>query len=158
MNTYKLYEEKNMMKSFTAFRLWLAGYAKAQLQIIDKKTKYIVLSVLIFFFFGDTLIPLIGHLLHIKLEFIESLFEHFLESVFHVTPKQAELIVFYTALILGIVILRYLSRKCYCWCEEKCANAKDDWCAKNKSEKISSALKATLVVLVCFKILFFMFA
>jgi hypothetical protein len=80
---------------------------------IDRKTVVLVTALFIFFLFGDTLLPLLGHFLHVLIEVIESVLEHFLESAFHVSPRQAQIILFYSGLALAIYLSWYLLRKAY---------------------------------------------
>jgi hypothetical protein len=63
--------------------------------------------------FGDTLLPLLGHVLHVLIEVIESALEHFLEPAFHVSPRQAQIILFYSGLALAIYLWWYLWRKAH---------------------------------------------
>lgn len=71
----------------------------------------ILLAVLIVF--GDTLIPAIGHVLHVVLEIINSIIEHFLEHTFHMSPRQSEMTVFWGGMTINFVLLSYLLRKAY---------------------------------------------
>jgi len=78
----------------------------------DQKVIYsILLAVLIVF--GDTLIPAIGHFLHVALEIINSIIEHFLEHTFHMSPRQSEMTVFWGGMTFNFVILSYVIRKAY---------------------------------------------
>jgi hypothetical protein len=147
-----------MMKYYQVIRSWLMAYIKAQQQKIDKKTLYMAISVLLFILFADTILLFIGHLLHVMFEFIESLFEHFVESAFHLTHQQAGVLFFYLVLALSLVLLHYVSRKCYCWGIKKCANARENWCAKAKAEKFATVIRTVLIISVICKIVFIRFA
>jgi hypothetical protein len=57
------------------------------------KTVSWVSVLIVMILFGDSIIPAIFHVLHVFWEIIESVVEHFLESQFHLTPRQAEFIV-----------------------------------------------------------------
>jgi hypothetical protein len=63
-----------------------------------------VSGLIILVLFGDTIIPAIFHVLHVFWEIIESVIEHFLESQFHLTPRQAEFIVAWMGILtmLGV--------------------------------------------------------
>lgn len=80
---------------------------------IDKKTACLVVLALILLLLGDTLLPLIGHLLHVIIEVVESVLEHFLESVFGLSSRQAQIILFYSGLAIAINLLWRLTRKAY---------------------------------------------
>jgi hypothetical protein len=65
------------------------------------KTVSWVSASIVLILFGDSLIPAIFHVPHVFWEIIESVIEHFLESQFHLTPRQAEFIVAW----MGILIM-----------------------------------------------------
>lgn len=47
--------------------------------------------------FWDSLLPIMGHLLHLLIEVVELPLEHLLEWAFHVSPRQAQGILAWTA-------------------------------------------------------------
>ena len=94
-------------------RTLFSEYLSAVWCRIDRKTAVLVTALFILFLFGDTLLPLLGHVLHVLIEVIESVLEHFLESAFHVSPRQAQIILFYSGLALAIYLSWYLLRKAY---------------------------------------------
>jgi hypothetical protein len=49
----------------------------------------------------------------VLIEVIESVLEHFLESVFHVSPRQAQVILFYSGLAIAIYSSWRLTRKAH---------------------------------------------
>jgi hypothetical protein len=53
---------------------------------------------------GDAVLPTIGHVVHLLIEIIEVPLEHLLEHVFHLTPRQAQGVLAWTAL-LGVIYL-----------------------------------------------------
>lgn len=113
---------------------------------IDKKTAGFVAALFTLILFGDTLLPLLGHVLHMLIEVIESALEHFLESVFGVTPRQAEIIVFYSGLPVAIYLSWCLSRKAYLATLCVCATAQENWCAKTDSAKVAAWLRTMITV------------
>jgi hypothetical protein len=79
----------------------------------NKKTICLIVALLILFLFGDTLLPLIGHFLHVLLEIVESVLEHFLEAAFGLSSRQAQLVLFYSAVLIIAYLSWYLARKAY---------------------------------------------
>ena len=58
---------------------------------------------------GDILLPVIGHVLHLLIELIELPLEHLLELAFHLTPRQSQGVLAWTALfVLIIVAVRFV--------------------------------------------------
>jgi hypothetical protein len=53
---------------------------------------------------GDAVLPTLGHVLHLLIEVIEVPLEHVLEHVFHLTPRQAQGVLAWTALA-GVIYL-----------------------------------------------------
>ena len=63
--------------------------------------------------FGDTLIPAIFHVFHVIWQIVEFVTEHFLESMFHLTPKQAEFIVAWMGILTMLGVGSMLIYKAY---------------------------------------------
>ncbi|MDI1276967.1 hypothetical protein [Methylobacter sp.] len=80
---------------------------------IDKKTVGLVVALFISVLFGDTLLPLLGHVLHVLIEVVESVLEHLLEAAFGLSARQAQVILFYSALLIMLYLAWRLSRKAY---------------------------------------------
>ncbi len=78
-----------------------------------KKTTSLIVALLILFLFGDTLLPLIGHFLHVLIEVVESILEHFLEKTFGLSARQAQIVLFYSAVVIIAYLSWYLVRKAY---------------------------------------------
>ncbi len=79
----------------------------------NKKTTCYIGAFFILLLFGDTLLPLIGHFLHLLLEVVESALEHFLEAVFGFSARQAQVTLFYSFCILMGYLTWYVARKVY---------------------------------------------
>lgn len=79
----------------------------------NKKTSSFVLIICILLLFGDTLLPVIGHCLHVVIEVVESILEHFLEATFGMTERQAQITLFYSAVLIIARLSWYLARKAY---------------------------------------------
>lgn len=62
-------------------------------------------------FFGGTLLSLFGHGVILCLEVLELLFEHFVESVFEVSPRTAQVITAWTGLLAFLVLLLETSKR-----------------------------------------------
>ncbi len=97
------------MNKFELFGTCLAAYASALLQRVGVIVALITTLIL----FGDTLLPLLGHVLHVLIEVIDSTREHFLESVFQVSKRPSQIILFYSELAIAIYLSWYLTRKAY---------------------------------------------
>jgi len=63
--------------------------------------------------FGNVLLMGLGHSLQLLIEVIEVALEHFLESAFDLSHRQAQFVLAYSALVLGIGILGYAIRLAY---------------------------------------------
>jgi hypothetical protein len=92
-----------------------------------KKTVSLAAILCILLLFGDTLLPLIGHSLHVLLEVVETLLEHFLESAFDLTSRQAQVILFYSAVAIIACLSWYLARKAYFYVTEMYAVVQVQW-------------------------------
>ncbi|MDD1606509.1 MAG: hypothetical protein LUP96_07425 [Methylococcaceae bacterium] len=79
----------------------------------NKKTVSFIVALLILLLFGDTLLPLIGHCLHLLIEVVESVLEHFLEAAFGLSARQAQLVLFYSAFAIAAYLSWYFVRKAY---------------------------------------------
>ena len=80
---------------------------------IDKKPLGLVAALFALILFGDSLPPLLGHVLHMLVEAVEWALEHFLEAVFGLSPRQAQVILFYSGLAITLYLSWRLSRKAY---------------------------------------------
>ncbi len=93
----------------------------------NKKTVSLAAISCILLLFGDTLLPLLGHSLHVLLEVVEALLEHFLESTFGLTSRQAQIILFYSAVVIIACLSWYLARKAYFYVREMYAVVQVQW-------------------------------
>lgn len=117
--------------------------------------KYItgtMLTFFIVFFFSDALIHflwyllhLIGHLLHLLLEFIESILEHLLEAVFGLSPRQAQVALFYSFIIIMSYISWQLTRKTYFAVLRWYIKAKSYWHELKKSRRFKTMLMLSAI-------------
>ncbi|AMK78481.1 MULTISPECIES: hypothetical protein [Methylomonas] len=137
-----------MQKAF-ALPNWLRfGVSKTWSLLLKNKPTMAAFSALILVLFGDTLLPFLWHILHLAIEVIEMMAEHFLEHVFGVTPRQAEFIVFWTGLTaLGIVAWR-ISYKAYLIIMSTCEAAWQSWCEKAGPAKLIATLKLTFLLTI----------
>lgn len=136
-----------MQKAF-AWSKWLRIGAdkKLWLGLLNNKPTMLAVSALVLLLFGDTLLPFFWHIIHVFIEVIELMFEHFLEHVFGVTPRQAEFIVFWTGITaIGIIVWR-LSAKVYVVIAQACETAWQGWCAKAGPTKLMAAFKVTFLL------------
>jgi len=86
-------------------------YLNACLQRINKKTIGVVVVVFVLMLFGDSLLLLLGHFLHVLIEVFESALEHLLEAAFGLSPRQAQIVLFYSWLLITIYLTWQLLRK-----------------------------------------------
>ena len=93
----------------------------------NKKMVSLAAILCVLLLFGDTLLPLIGHSLHVLLEVVEALLEHFLESTFDLSSRQAQIILFYSAFATIACLSWYLARKAYFSAKEAYAVARVQW-------------------------------
>jgi hypothetical protein len=91
------------------------------------KTVCVLILLGSFFLFSDSLLPIIGHFLHILIEVVESILEHFLEATFGMTERQAQITLFYSAVIILAYIGYYLACQAYFAMCELIAVAKVQW-------------------------------
>ena len=82
-------------------------------QRINKKTLGWVVAFSLLLLFGDSLLPIIGHFLHVLIEVVESALEHLLEAAFGLSPRQAQMVLFYSWLFITIYLTWQLLRKAY---------------------------------------------
>jgi hypothetical protein len=61
--------------------------------------------------FGDTLLPWLGHGLHVVIEVVELGLEHFLEHAFGLSPRGAQIVIAWTGLALVICLSVWAIRK-----------------------------------------------
>lgn len=80
---------------------------------INIKAAGLILLVLAYAVFGNALLLTIAHSLHLVFEVIEVALEHFLENAFDLTPRQAQFVIAYTALGVGIYLIIKLVRWAY---------------------------------------------
>jgi hypothetical protein len=134
-------------------RTRFAAYLSSVWLRIDKKTAGLVAALFILLLFGDTLLPLLGHFLHVLIEVIEAVLEHFLESVFDLSTRQAQIVLFYGGLAIAIYFVSCFSRKAYFTALRAYAVARARWHRIVESPKtvawfqtmiIAGALGATL--------------
>jgi len=133
------------MKKFELLIAWLIAYAIALYRRIGGKTVGIAVALVTLILFGDTLLPLLGHVLHVLIEVIESALEHFLESAFHVSPRQAQIILFYSGLALTIYLSWYLWRKAHSTARRVYATAQERRRAIANSAKAAAWFRTMVI-------------
>ncbi|MGR8941436.1 MAG: hypothetical protein ACU83V_07995 [Gammaproteobacteria bacterium] len=124
-----------MLKIFKAFKTQVTAFINARQPRIAKKTIYIAITLVFVALFGDSLLLFVKKFLHVLVEIIESVMEHFLQSAFQVTPRQAEMIVFWIDVLLASVLLWFVIGKAHDWTVKACAAGLEKWRSKPKSEK-----------------------
>lgn len=134
------------MKKFELLMTWLTTQVSALYRFIGSVTVGIMLGIPTLFLFGDTLLPLLGHVLHVLIEVIESVLEHFLESVFDLSPRQAQVILFYSGLAIAIYLSWYLTRKAHSAALRVYATAQERWRAIASSVKAAAWFRIMVMV------------
>ncbi len=118
-------------------------------QHINKKT---LLGWVVVFFvlllFGDSLLPIIGHLFHVLIEVAESAIEHLLEAVFGLSPRQAQMVLFYSWLLITIYLTWQLLRKAYFAVLDLYAAAMTRWQAWVESPKMVAWFRGMMMLSV----------
>ncbi|MBL1262451.1 hypothetical protein [Candidatus Methylomicrobium oryzae] len=135
-----------------AFKAWLTGAAGPQFHRTSRKTISVAVFLVIAALFGDTLLLLLKKFLHVLVEIFESVMEHFLQSVFPISPRQAEMIVFWLDLLMASVLLWYLLNKAYGWTRRACAECLRQWRRKQTSEKWLTLFWAAVILGALLKI------
>ena len=105
-----------------------------------KKLISVIVIGFSFLLFGDSLLHFIGHILHIIIEFVESILEHLLETAFGLTPKQAQIVLFYSFVIVMCYVSWQLAYKTYFALLAFYAEAKLYWRELKKSRRFKAAL------------------
>lgn len=98
-----------------------------------KKIISIIAIVFSLLLFGDSLLHFVGHSLHIILEFVESILEHFLEAAFDLSARQAQIVLFYSFVAIMSYVLWRLGCKVYFVMLSFYADVKLYWRAIKKS-------------------------
>ncbi len=93
------------------------------LQLKNNKIFLILGTSLILILFGDTILLFIGHCLHVMFEFIASLIEHWLQTGFNLTERQAQIVFFYLFITITGCIAWRLSKKVYKKTKQVCISA-----------------------------------
>jgi hypothetical protein len=105
--------EEDIVSKHSSLAAWSAERLGAPWRRVDGTTAAIGLALLALILWGDTLLPLLGHGLHVLIEVVESALEHLLESAFHFSPRQAQVVIAWSGLALAIHLAVILSRKAY---------------------------------------------
>ena len=147
-----------MWKDLKTFKKWLTDYAKTQLEGTGKKTLYIGISLLFLILFADSVLLLIKKFLRVFVEIIESLMEHFLIYALQLTPRQAEMIVFWIDFFILSVFLWYFLGKFYGWLLRAWSSYLEKWRNKTQPDKLVTLFWTTLLFIAFLKILFIKFA
>ena len=92
--------------------------AKLWQRWFNYKTVALGLSITLLLSFGDVLIPLLLHSLHVVIAVVEVFLEHILEQAFDLTPRQAQFVLAYSGLLLMVVLALQLLKKLYQTCLE----------------------------------------
>lgn len=82
-------------------------------QRVDKKAVGLLVIVLVLIGFADTLLALLGHILHMMIELVESALEHLLETAFGLSSRQAQMVLFYSWLLITLYLTWRLLHKMY---------------------------------------------
>jgi len=121
---------------------------------IDKKTMGIAATVAVLILFGDSLFPLIGHLLFLVVEFIEQESENLLEFAFGLSTRQAQIVIVWVGLPIIFCVGWFLLRKPLAALKARWVGfsnwVKGDWSAEDwfRILALIAVLSATLYLIV----------
>lgn len=141
------------MNKFEWFIRWLTAHAIALYRFIGSVTVGIMLGIPTLFLFGDTLLSLLGHGLtvlghglHLLFEVFESIAGHFLEGVFHLSKRTAEIIIFWSSLGVAIGLSWYLSHKAHNAARRAVTTVQERRLAMAESSKIMTWIRIALII------------
>jgi hypothetical protein len=135
-----------MLKTSTLLKTWPAACFSTVRQRVNNKTLSVVVTLILLLLFGDILLPLLGHVLHVLIEIIDSALEHFLESAFHLSKRQSQIILFYSELVIGITVFRYLLRKAYVAVLQEYAIVRANWFSKPIPVRFAAFIRAIFML------------
>jgi hypothetical protein len=147
--SFRILTEENMLNDFKA---WLSGILESQFYKTCRQPVWLAIFLFIAVLFGDTLLALLKKFLHVLVEIFESVLEHLLQSAFPISPRQAEMIVFWIDLLLASVLCWYLLRKAYDSVMRSCAAYLHHWQLKRSSEKWLTLFWGVIVLALLLKI------
>jgi hypothetical protein len=96
--------------------------------------------------FGDMLLPVLAHSLHVLNELIDIALEHTLEWLFHTSKRQAQFIVFYGKLILVLSLSWVALRVFYYRSCQTCAKLQNEWRMKTSKSKFIACFRTMLMI------------
>jgi len=141
------------MKKFELFITWLIAHARALNSFLGSITVSIILGIPTLFLFGDTLLSLLGHVLavlghglHLLFEFFESITGHILEEVFHLHKRTAEIIFFWSSMVVAIGLSWYLSHKAHIAALRAVTTARERRIELDESSKIMTGIRIALII------------
>lgn len=123
-------------------------------QRLDRHSAAWMLATGIALLFADTLLPFIGHGLHVLNEVLESIAVHFLEHVFHLHKRQADLIVFWCSFSLAVYLFWRLGKQLCHRLNNVCLSIQSNWRAYFASLSLKAWLWLGLSVVITGKLLF----
>ena len=141
------------MKKIEWLITWLTPHISALYHFLGGITVSLVLGIPILFLFGDTLLSLLGHgvialghALHLLFEVFESIAGHFLEWVFHLSKRTAEIIIFWSSLTLAVCLSWYLMRKAHRAALQAVTTVQERRLALAESAKITLWIRIALII------------
>lgn len=125
--------------------LILLNYQKLQ-QRYSTRSLVGLLGVAILFFFGDSLLPMFGHLLVLIWHIAEATIEHLLDKWFGIRHWHADFISFWTCTLIASFIGWRLTRKCCTYSKKFYQTCKCKWQAKSKRTRYTLLACATMAL------------
>jgi hypothetical protein len=125
---------------------WLASCRRFVSRRGVGQTFAISTTVVLLIGFGDTLLPLVGHGLHVLIEIIELTLEHLLEAAFGLSPRQAQTVLAWGGLMVVLFLSVQFIRKAYRITQRICLEAKKRWCAFTNSATAMAWFRALLIL------------
>jgi len=141
------------MKKFELLVTWLTPRVSALYHFVGGITVGLVLGIPIVFLFGDTLLSLLGHGLmvlghsvHFLFEVFESITGHFLEWVFHLSKRTAEIIIFWSSLAIAIGLTWNLMRKAHSAALRVVTTVQERRLALAEASQITTWIRISLII------------
>lgn len=124
----------------------LNDYFSVLRRVAANKTLVYAAALIFLILSGDTLWPLLGHMLHVLIDVAHLAFEYFMELAFGLSKRQSQVIFFYSELFVGITLSWHLLRKAYVAALRTYADIKANWLSKAGAAKFAIVIRVMLLL------------
>jgi hypothetical protein len=111
----------------------------------------LVLSAIGLVVFADKTFPLINDIIQLKINLLGMFLEPFLQSVFDISLRQAQIVAAWIYLIMGVFIFWYAFKKIYYGLVNVLFKLRQNWLVKNRFEKIGFCVLSLLLTIALAK-------